>query len=256
VQGNVSITGYLTVPVGQTDIDRDGIRDQADNCPDVKNHEQLDTDADGLGDVCDASPGTGTGDGGGTDTSGTTGTTGTTGTGPIIPVTGGGTYTLDISDEELNAALDLNASNTFPMAPADDGSYSVACVMESVTFLEAGSYIDIGDFLVTAVGQCSYLANGVKQTVTMSLAMISKADGMLVVPGVAGSTDPADFDPDAFLASTGFGPGAVMTSQIGLDSNAGYTQEQLDNFATSGNPFDLGGFVVPSSVEATGNLGG
>ncbi|MCB0616247.1 MAG: T9SS type A sorting domain-containing protein, partial [Phaeodactylibacter sp.] len=39
-----------------TDTDGDGVPDVDDNCPDVANEDQLDTDDDGLGDACD--PGT------------------------------------------------------------------------------------------------------------------------------------------------------------------------------------------------------
>ncbi len=36
------------------DVDSDGVEDAADNCPAMANHEQDDTDWDGVGDVCDA----------------------------------------------------------------------------------------------------------------------------------------------------------------------------------------------------------
>jgi hypothetical protein len=42
-----------------TDIDSDGIFDNADNCPNDCNPQQLDADADGIGDVCDTTPGCG-----------------------------------------------------------------------------------------------------------------------------------------------------------------------------------------------------
>ena len=38
------------------DKDRDGVRDQFDNCPNTFNPDQLDSDFDGRGDVCDIIP--------------------------------------------------------------------------------------------------------------------------------------------------------------------------------------------------------
>lgn len=35
------------------DRDLDGVQDNRDNCPDIANAEQTDTDKDGLGDKCD-----------------------------------------------------------------------------------------------------------------------------------------------------------------------------------------------------------
>ena len=35
------------------DLDQDGILDSIDNCIDVQNYDQLDTDGDGMGDACD-----------------------------------------------------------------------------------------------------------------------------------------------------------------------------------------------------------
>ena len=45
-----AVYAYL---VTATDSDSDGVADPSDNCPTVPNPTQLDTDGDGLGDVCD-----------------------------------------------------------------------------------------------------------------------------------------------------------------------------------------------------------
>jgi len=47
----------------QADADGDGVINSEDNCPSVCNPEQLDGDNDGIGDVCDSSPGCGGGGG-------------------------------------------------------------------------------------------------------------------------------------------------------------------------------------------------
>ncbi|MHB8633240.1 MAG: thrombospondin type 3 repeat-containing protein [Thermoplasmatota archaeon] len=43
-------------PAPAADRDHDGVPDIADNCPDIPNHDQKDSDGDGVGDECDPTP--------------------------------------------------------------------------------------------------------------------------------------------------------------------------------------------------------
>lgn len=51
---DAQFTTYVTL-----DTDLDGVPDATDNCPTIANANQLDSDHDGIGDVCDSTPGTG-----------------------------------------------------------------------------------------------------------------------------------------------------------------------------------------------------
>jgi hypothetical protein len=65
-RGNAYVAGLSTtdefsdafvVRFGVADCDGDGLRDEADNCPQAANPDQRDTDGDGIGDECDPDPG-------------------------------------------------------------------------------------------------------------------------------------------------------------------------------------------------------
>ena len=53
ISSTVLVTGYLRLLY---DKDKDGIEDEKDNCPDIYNPGQEDSDGDGDGDVCDGTP--------------------------------------------------------------------------------------------------------------------------------------------------------------------------------------------------------
>jgi hypothetical protein len=58
---DVALTGLFT-PIFDNDLD--GVANENDNCPDDSNADQSDSDADGVGDVCDSVPVVDVGDGG------------------------------------------------------------------------------------------------------------------------------------------------------------------------------------------------
>jgi len=59
ITASTTIWGSISLKRSATaDFDKDGVLDSRDNCPRVKNATQVDSDRDGLGDVCDPTPGT------------------------------------------------------------------------------------------------------------------------------------------------------------------------------------------------------
>ncbi|MFO0615574.1 MAG: thrombospondin type 3 repeat-containing protein [Polyangiaceae bacterium] len=57
--GFASLSGEATVTIvdDDKDVDMDGVEDSSDNCPGVSNSDQLDTDADTIGNACDQTEG-------------------------------------------------------------------------------------------------------------------------------------------------------------------------------------------------------
>jgi hypothetical protein len=51
----------MTTTTAIIESDNDGIPNESDNCPNNCNTQQLDADGDGIGDVCDPTPGCGSG---------------------------------------------------------------------------------------------------------------------------------------------------------------------------------------------------
>ncbi len=54
--GNDTSVNWMRISTTLSDVDRDGVTDNVDNCPAVSNAGQADGDGDGLGDLCDNCP--------------------------------------------------------------------------------------------------------------------------------------------------------------------------------------------------------
>ncbi|MCL4257586.1 MAG: hypothetical protein KJZ53_03540, partial [Anaerolineales bacterium] len=130
----------------------------------------------------------------------------------------GVTGTLELTADELLSALEGVAEPEFPLTE-EDGAYELACVLESVTVLDEGVELEDGQ-VATAIGVCSYLLDGGKQSVIVAL-------------NYEGGTD-------------SYSPGEVLSLSLSGDAAV--------SFAGSGNPEDLGGMVQPDGLEVTGDV--
>ncbi len=140
-----------------------------------------------------------------------------TGGGLFIPVTGGQTLSLNLDAPSTFSLLNVLAAPSFPLA-AEGGLYSFSCLLESVTTLTPDQYIVQDGKTITSVGQCSYLVNGVKRTMTIALTYL----------GEGGS----------------FNPGDVLLVNL--------AEGDFAAFAGSGNPFDAGNFMLATSLDLLG----
>jgi hypothetical protein len=114
-----SSTADITWTVGvdeevNTDSDDDGVSDDADNCPLIANEDQLNTDGDGLGDVCDQTPNGDDDEDGNEEEEEVPPTPPTP---PAPPSGGGGSSTFDYW-----GCTNVSASNFNSLANKDDGS--------------------------------------------------------------------------------------------------------------------------------------
>lgn len=55
-EGDASLQSSAALCIEDDDTDGDGIDNDQDNCPNISNPDQLDSDEDGIGDVCDNTP--------------------------------------------------------------------------------------------------------------------------------------------------------------------------------------------------------
>ena len=117
------VVGYMPGSLARaSDRDGDGIADENDNCPDVNNSDQLDTDSDGLGNACDTDD----------DNDGLSDNDETSiGTDPLLPDTDGDGFNdnVDVFPLDINEWLDSDGdgigdnSDPTPYPPAGEISF-------------------------------------------------------------------------------------------------------------------------------------
>lgn len=193
------------------------------------------------------------------------------------------TVRINATDEEIKQAIEVSTETQstqweFPIHYYEsEGVWVKACLLESISFLKESSYIKKGDFTITVTGRCSYLdANHDLQTITLALFVENSKEGTTAPPGhgILPAKISPSFIQDFLKTWTTTGgespeleikPGTIISLQINLPNAtnaqiypqvdhhgdliaAQYTQTQLEEYAQTGDPEALGGFLIP--IEA------
>lgn len=156
------------------------------------------------------------------------------------------------------------------------GTYYQLCLLESVSYLKEGNYIEFGNYAVRVTGQCSYLdVNRERQTVTIALIIQNTAEKTTWTPKI--TEIQSTLYPDWALQEiyerlqtvgkpgdvigVSFGPAGtrIRSQYLGGQHHADllgeiYTLEQLQEYIKSGDPSLLENLLVPVYVSRSADL--
>lgn len=170
------------------------------------------------------------------------------------------------SRSQIETSFAQIADQTYALPENLEASaWSLVCVLESISYLKQGNYIEFGNYAVRATGQCSYLdVNRERQTVTIALVVQYQDENIgstwwpaeqSIAPGTARTDDLVQQSYELFWDSTGK-PGDVVTilfgwpnpinraDMVGAEHHGdliplAMTREQLEAFVQTKDPTAL-----------------
>lgn len=179
------------------------------------------------------------------------------------------TVRMAATEEEIQKALEQLLSR-FPLTYSEArGAYGTFCLIESISFLKEGHYVNVGDFDIRVTAQCSYLdVSNEKQTVTVALVVENRAENTAWTPkfGIMDATFAPSFIQEFFEKSEDIKPGSVINVVFGLPNEVNqniqvstegavhhgsamgqlHSAEEISAYTITGNPEALGNPLILS----------
>lgn len=193
------------------------------------------------------------------------------------------TVELGLTREEVREMLDAQyffpSSHSFPLDfSADSSAWTQACLLESMSYLNENSYVRIGKYAITVTGRCTYLdAKKEMQTITIPIMIEDTVRKMTSIPGHA--VFPIVVRPrtiqefiksvttaDMTIPEREVKPGVILNLDFNMPNarnnhiypqveNHGelisqtHTYEELERFAKTGDPSEIGKMLIPIEVR-------